>query len=100
MNEPGLKKPLNGNPAVHVDMPDAASSKLRHDFVWSPEHTLHYTPDRGGAVQASAKHENGLLTIRPRVKGQDGLESLAADDQRIHSGHEFIITMGFAAARW
>jgi hypothetical protein len=28
-------------------MPDAASSKLRHDFVWSPGHALQQSPDRG-----------------------------------------------------
>src|SRR4029453_14248821 len=48
LNEPGLKKPLNGDPAIHVNVPDAASSKLRRDFNRIPRHTLHYGPDRGG----------------------------------------------------
>jgi hypothetical protein len=69
LNEPGLKKPLNGDPAIHVDVLDASRSKLRHDFVWSPGHPLHHGPDRGGGEQASAEHKNGLFTIGPRVKG-------------------------------
>ena len=36
LNEPGLKKPLNGDPAIHVNVPDAASSKLRRDFKRIP----------------------------------------------------------------
>ena len=81
LNEPSLKKALNSDPAIHVNVPDAASSKLRHDFGGSPRHTLHHSPERGGGERASTEHENGLLTVRPRVKGQDRLEGLAPDDQ-------------------
>ncbi len=99
LNEPGLKKPLNRDPAIHVNVPNAASSKLQNDFGRSSRHALHRCPDRGGSERASAEHENGLLAIGPRVKSQDRLESLAADDQRIHRGHEFIIAVGFPTAR-
>ena len=96
---PASKKPLNGDPAIHVNMPDAASGKLRHDFGRIPRHTLHHGPGRSGGERASAEHEDGLLTIGPRVEGQDRLEGLAADDQRIHRGHELVVAVGFAAAR-
>ena len=32
LNEPGLEKSLNRDPAIHVNMPDAARVKLRRDF--------------------------------------------------------------------
>src|SRR2546428_338576 len=90
---------LNGDPAIHVNMPDAAGGKLRHDVGRSPRHALHHSPEGGGGQRASAEHENGLLTIRPGVKGQDRLEGLAANDKRIHRGHELIVAVGFATAQ-
>ena len=72
------------------------SGKPRHNFGRSPRHTLHHGPERGGGERVSAEHENGLLTIRPRAKGQDRLVRLAAYDQRIHRGHERIIAVLFA----
>ncbi len=32
----GLEKPLNSDPAIHVDMPHTASSELRQDLSWIP----------------------------------------------------------------
>src|SRR5437773_12536388 len=52
VNEPGLKKPLNRDPAIHVDMPDTPSCKLRHDVGGSPRHSLHHTP---GGVEARGR---------------------------------------------
>src|ERR1035438_6238715 len=68
LNKPGLKKPLNSDPAVHVNVPNAASSKLQNDFGRSPSHALHHSPVRGGGERASAEHENGLLAIGPKDK--------------------------------
>src|SRR5262245_42741418 len=98
LNEPGLKKPLNGNPAIHVNMPDAASGKLRHDFGRIPRQSLHNSPGGRGGERVSTERENGLGAIRPRVKGQDRLEGLASYDKRIHRGYELIVAVGFAAA--
>ena len=36
LNKPGLEKPLNGDPAIDVNMPDTASLELRHDFRGIP----------------------------------------------------------------
>ena len=47
LNEPGPEKPLNGDLAIHVNMPDAASVKLRDDVGRIPRHTLHDSPERG-----------------------------------------------------
>src|SRR5215475_6683203 len=69
LNESGLKKPLNRNPAIHVNMPDVASGKLRNDFGRIPGHALHHSPEWGGGEGARAERENGFLAIRPHVKG-------------------------------
>src|SRR5271157_5896142 len=80
LNEPSLKKVLNSDPAVNVKVPEAARIKLRHDFGGSPRHMLDDSPSRSGGERFSAEHENGLLAVGPRVKGQDCLEGLAPDD--------------------
>src|SRR5262245_40986211 len=98
LNKSGLKKPLDSDPAIHVNMPDAASGKLRHDFGRIPRHTLHHSPGGGGKERPGAERENGLGAVRPRVKSEDLLESLAANDQRIHSGHKLIVAVGLVAA--
>ena len=43
LNEPGLKKPLNSDPAIHVNVPNATSSKLQNDLGWRPRHALHHS---------------------------------------------------------
>src|SRR5204862_3129931 len=83
--------------AIHINMPNAASLKLRNDFGRGPRHMLHHSTLRGGSERLSAEHENRLLTIRPGVKSQDRLEGLATHDQRIHRGHELFVAVGFAA---
>src|SRR5215813_7843803 len=98
LNKSGLKKPLDSDPAIYVNMPDTANGKLRHDFRRIPRHTLHQSPSGGGRERAIAERENGLGAVRPRVKSQDLLESIAANDQRIHRGHELIVAVGLAAA--
>src|SRR6187551_1706913 len=48
--------------------------------------------------RAGAEHEHRLLPIGPRVKGQDRLVRLAANDQCIDRGHELFVAVGFTAA--
>ncbi len=45
-----------------------------------------------------AQYKHRLLTIGPGIVGQDCLESVPADDQRIDSGHELKVAVGFATA--
>src|SRR5437870_5199880 len=79
-------------------MLNAASGQLRHDVGRSSRHPLHDRAEWRRGEWASAEHEHALLTIGPRLKGQHRLEGLAAYDQRIHRGHEFVVAMGFATA--
>ena len=73
VNEPGLKKPLNRDPAIHVDMPDTPSCKLRHDVGGSPRHSLHHSPGRCGGEGTRTEDDNRLVPIGPGTKRQDGL---------------------------
>jgi hypothetical protein len=52
-----------------------------------------------GGERTGAEHDYQLLTIGPCIEGQDGFERLAANDQGIYRGHEFIVAMRFPAAR-
>jgi hypothetical protein len=36
LNEPGPEKPLDGDPAIHVNMLDAAGGKLGQNVGWLP----------------------------------------------------------------
>src|SRR5262245_61700780 len=82
-NESGLKKPLDSDPTIYVNMSDAACGKLRHNLGRGAGHPLHHSPDGGGRDGARAENENGFGAIGPRVKAQDRLECIAANDQRI-----------------
>src|SRR5262249_52745469 len=70
LNKSGPKKPLDSDPAVYVNMPDAASFELRHDFGRIPRHALHHSPGGGRKERARTERENGLGAVRPSVKGQ------------------------------
>src|SRR5262245_17861869 len=80
-------------------MSDAASGKLRHDLGRGARHPPHHSPDGSGRGGTRTENENGFLAVGPRAKAQDRLEGLAADDQRIHSGHELIVAVRLAVRR-
>src|ERR1700690_1314071 len=46
----------------------------------------------------TAKHEDRLISIRPRWKLQDGLERAAPDDKRVDRGNELVVAVRFATA--
>ncbi len=80
VNEPGVKKPLNRDAAIHVNVPDAPSCKLCHDVGRRPGHALHDRSGRCGGERMSAEHEHRFLPIGPGGQRQDGIERLAPDD--------------------
>jgi len=100
VNEPGLEKSLNGDSAIHVNMPDAARVKPVCDFGRVTGHMLDYRPARDGRERASTEYKNRLLAIRPRLELQYRLESVTPDDKRVDCGHELVIPVRFAATRW
>ena len=54
MNEPSSKKPLNGVPAIYLNVPNPAGGKLRHDFRRCPRHVLHHSLGRSRRQRVSA----------------------------------------------
>ena len=58
LNETGLKKPLNGDPAIDVNVPDAARGKLRRDVGRSSRHALH---DGSGRHVETARQDVDLF---------------------------------------
>src|SRR3989442_4734317 len=93
--EAGLQKPLDREPAIDVDMLDAARLERRHDVGRSSGHLLHYCPRRMRSNRPTAEHEDRLLSVGPLVKAEGRLEGLSPDDQCIHRGHEFLVAMRF-----
>lgn len=67
--KPGLKKLLNSEATIDVDMPDATSSKLRLDFGWSPDIRSTTAPIGAGASGRELSTKTGFSPYRPLVKG-------------------------------
>src|SRR5580765_296762 len=54
INEPSSKKPLNGVPAIYVNVPNPAGGKPRHDFRRCPRHMLHHSLGRSSSQRLIA----------------------------------------------
>src|SRR5439155_7890064 len=52
LNQTRLEKPLNGDPAIHVNMLDSARGQLRHDVGRSSRHPLHHPAEWSRAERA------------------------------------------------
>jgi len=63
------EKPLDGDAAIHVDMPHAARLEVCQDIGGSPDRRSMTALGRGWQF-ASAQDEHRLLTVGPGVKGQ------------------------------
>ena len=96
---PALKESLNGNSTIHINMLDATGCELRWDCGQRPGNA-HHRSIQEQRHRASAEHEDRLLAVGPGVKSQYRLVRLAPNDHRIHRGHELVVAVGFAAARW
>src|ERR1700681_3935407 len=99
LNEPGAKKPLDGDATVDVDMLNAARGELRHDVGWLPRQPLDHGFDRGGGERARAEGGDRFLSGGPAIQPQNRLVGVAADDHGIHRGHELFVSVWFAPAR-
>jgi len=99
LDEPRLEKPLNRDPAIDVDVPDAPRGKPCDDLAWTPRHMLDNRAGRRCRKGVTAEHKHRLLTVRPRVERQDRVVCLTAQHQRIDGGHELGVAMGFPATR-
>lgn len=100
LNESGAQEALNGDPAVDVGMVRAGGGKFRNDVRGRSTHLFHPAAAHAGKIEGTAaENDHALVTVGPGVKGQNGLEGFAADDDGVDAGDELVVAMGFAAAR-
>jgi hypothetical protein len=79
-------------------MLEATGGKLGPDVSGLSGHVLDSGAWRGRWEGTRAQHENRLFSVGPPFERQHGLERLAAYDQRVHRGHEFMVAVRFATA--
>src|SRR6185295_11131308 len=98
-DEPCAQEFLNGDPTVDVKMMSAAGGELPSDLSRSAGHLFNSaSDDRGQIERAAAQDHHALVAIRPRFESENGLESLAADHERIDACEKLVVAVGFAAA--
>jgi hypothetical protein len=95
LNESRSQEALNSNAAVHVNMANASRSELRQDFRRISRRVFDESAGRGRRKGTAAEYKYGLLFIRPSIKSQNDVKSLAPDDQSVDSRHEFRVAVGF-----
>jgi hypothetical protein len=99
LNEPRAQELLNRDPAVDIDVAGATRSELRDDVSRRPGHLFNNASARRGQVNGTTTQDHhALVTIGPRAKGQNLLEGLATDHNRIDACNELVVAVGFAAA--
>ncbi|HKB79636.1 MAG TPA: hypothetical protein VKH35_07960 [Thermoanaerobaculia bacterium] len=99
MDQASLQKPLNGDPAVDVDILNASRSEARGDIGRSPRHLFHDCSGRSSSDRTTTEHENGLLAVSPPAEAEDCFEGLPADDECIHGAHELLVAVRFVTGR-
>ena len=97
---PARRNRLNRDPAVDVEVVGAARGESRNDLRRRPGHLFDdASADRGQVDGATAQDHDALVAIRPGPEGQNLLEGLATDHERIDAGDELVVAVGLAAAR-
>jgi|SRR5258708_6024914 len=98
LNGPGAQEPLNGDAAVDVEVVDAPSGELRNDPSGRSAHLFHNATAHCRQIDGTtAQDHDALVIVRPSIKGQNRLEGLAADHNRVDAGYELVVAVGFAA---
>src|SRR6266542_6543358 len=84
LNEPRAQEPLNRDPTVDVEVLGTTSRELRDDLSRRPGHLFNNASAGRGQVDGAATQDHyALVTIWPGLKGQNLLEGLATDHNRI-----------------
>src|SRR5690349_10447947 len=99
LNQPCPQESLNGDSPVDVHVAYAARLELGDDRGGFTRHALNHRSSRGRRQWPRTQDEHGLRTIGPAAKAQHRLKRVPPDNQRIHTGNEFFVAVGFAAAR-
>src|SRR6266545_2196308 len=96
LDEPCIEKALNGDPAVNVEMLRAALAQPGDDLVRRTGHVLHAGSGwRRQSARLTGQHNNRLLAVRPPPEGQNLLERMPPNDERVHGRHECPVPVVF-----
>ncbi len=99
LNGPRTQEPLNGDAAVDVQVVDPTNGKLGNNLSGRSAHLFHNATAHCGQIDgAAAQDHDALVTVRPRIKSQNRLESLSADHNGIDAGYKLFVAVRFAAA--
>jgi len=98
MDESGTEEPLDGQPAVDVEVLEAARLESRHDLLRRARHPLDGRAGRRRSQPAPAEHDHRLGSVRPGLEGPDHFVRLPSHDQCVHRGHELLEAVGLVAA--
>src|SRR5215210_678891 len=93
LNEPRREEPLDGDPAIHVDVPDTMRLQLGQDSGGVAGHPLNQGAGGCRGERMSAQDIDRLLPIGPCIERQNRLVSIATDDQCVHACHERLVAM-------
>src|SRR6266511_1783819 len=94
LNEPRAQEALNRDPTVDVEVVGTTGSELRDDLRRTPGHLFNNaSADRGQVEGATAQDHDALVTIWPRLKGQNLFEGLATDHNRIDARYELVVAV-------
>lgn len=98
LNQAGAEKALNGNSAIHVNMFEVAIGKPRKNSCRISRHLFDAASTNPGEIESAATESDDLpVSVWPVWKGKNRLKRFAANDERIYGGHEFGVTVRFAA---
>ena len=75
VDETGVEKALDREPAIDVDVLDAARLEPRHDIGRLSGHVLHDGPRRSRRNRTTAEHKDRLLSVGPPVKSEGSRRS-------------------------
>src|SRR5262249_36410489 len=90
VDQPRVEEALDGDSAVHVEVPRPALLQAGGDFAWTARHVLRGRcgERRKFAGGPTRQDDDRLLSVRPMSEGQDLLESVPPDHDHIDGRKE------------
>jgi hypothetical protein len=99
LNQSCAQELLNCDSTVDVEVVGTAGGQACNDIGRSSCHVFHDASyDRRKIDRAATQDYDALVAVGPRLHGQNGFESFAADHDGVDGGYEFVVAVGFASA--
>src|ERR1700680_507327 len=98
LNKPRIQEPLNRDSTVNVEVVGATSGQLRSDLSRRPGHLLDNTSVGCRQVDGTiTQNHDALVTIWPGLQGENFLERIVTDHNRIDTCNKLVVAVGFTA---